>query len=194
MKIKFITIGLVFLCFSVLLTACGDRSNSEWLNSPSNPDNTASDLSFKENTEVFSFELKQSFSSRKEVLEEEERLEKAYTAYINDCYDDELVVKSKEVLFELVDKLDKELEKFPPSEAEILKEKEDKLNYEVYYYDFSLKDLYALWQADPDNQEKKQYYLDEKERLAFAQKVQQQYLNGEITIDEALEKLNVDVE
>lgn len=143
---------------------------------------------------MFSFDLKESFSSREEIFEEEERLKKAFIAYSNDCYDEQLRVKSKEMLFELGNKLDKELEKFPPSEAEILKEKEDKLSYEVYYYDFSLKDLYAVWQADPDNQEKKQYYLDEKENLAFAKKVQQQYLNGEITIDEALKKLNVEID
>lgn len=191
MKTRFIIVALAILCFSVLFAACRDENNSEWKNSLSNSQVNSSTSIPKENKEVFSFDLKESFSSREEIFEEEERLRKAFTEYINDCYDDELRAKSKELLFELGDKLDKELEKFPPSEAEILNKKEEKLDYEVNYLELSLSTLYAVWQDDPDNQEKKQYYLDEKENLAFAKKIQQQYLNGEITIDEALEKLEI---
>lgn len=194
MKLNTIIISLFVVLLSLSLTACSgnEEDNFERINSPTDPDYSGTLQNEVERTDVFSFELKESFSSRKEVLREKERLSEAYSTYKNDCYDEKLLTKAFETLSELQDKLDKELEKFPPDEAEILEEKEMKLDYEVNYLELSLSTLYAVWQDDPDNQEKKQYYLDEKENLAFAQKIKQQYSDGKISIDQALEALETE--
>ncbi len=149
-------------------------------------DNTNSD------TTQFIYDLKKTYTSRDEIKQELDRLETAYYNFIvNKNIEARNAAEKKydeceKILFEW-------LERFPPDDAEILKQKENLLNQKVF---FDKEDLFVaeknLANDSPDIAKEKLEYA--KKEYEHSCSVSKAYENGEITIEEALDKLGLTYE
>ncbi len=136
--------------------------------------------------EKFEFNLKENYSSREEVLAEDKRLTDAYYAYevgksADEYKDDFEEYKSLQKVLGI------ELLKFPPSDEEILAQKEKRLNQRVWGYE---EDIFYY----EKNENKDEQVLNNIKTLYNqAVSVRDDYNSGKITIDKALEELGITV-
>lgn len=148
-----------------------------------------SDVITNNYTNTFFYEIKNTYSSRAEVEAEMEALQKEYLKF-EVGKDSDARIKATETYTQYMKILGEWLDKYPPEDAEILAEKERLLNQYVF---FQKEDLYIaennLERNPPD--EAAENLARAKENYNKAVKVQKQYDAGEITIDMALEILNV---
>lgn len=133
----------------------------------------------------FTYTLKDSYSSRLEIIREKDNLDKSFNEYSNGK-SDEAVRKEREVVRSLQNKLTQELEKYPKGENEILLEKENALRSEIHLLGF---DFYG----DPNFEINQENERAVKKMVEFKKglEIQKQYENGTITIDEALNTLGI---
>ncbi len=131
-------------------------------------------------TETFSYEIKEKYSSRAEIEAESERLESVYLQYIVEK-NEELNEQANEIYNKRNKELYYLLKKIPCSDEDILKEKERMIEQDVFFEkDFV---IYAEKMVLDKEEQKKIYEA--------AKAVEDSYKKGEITIDEALFKLNI---
>lgn len=153
---------------------------------PSTPEQTTY---ADDNLDTFSYPIKSFYSSREEVKAEKEAITKSYYQF-EVGKDFQTKEKAKETYRNYMKIMSEWLDRYPPEEDEILAEKERLLKQKVL---FEKDDLYIAENNLADNPPEKAEELLKKARENYekAVKVQKLYDAGEITIDDALEKLNI---
>lgn len=185
-------IVVLVICVAALFFIKRERENREWeATNPSNPSNRITTVKSDTITEKFSYEVKESYTSRDEVLQEIENMLDSADRY-RDGKDDSVRSDASDAVKELYRVLYEKLSQFPKSEAETLYEKEYKLDQEVYFAGLFLSDASFNLKAQPDNAEYQQKNQECKERYDFVENTQKRYVAGEITIDEALNLCGVE--
>ncbi|HZK22229.1 MAG TPA: hypothetical protein VFC76_08155 [Oscillospiraceae bacterium] len=158
---------------------------------PSMPQNTEKYQMYSNSSATkFEYELKSSYNSREEVLREIDDLNTCYK-YFCDKKESSVVSKAKETRDGLMNILEEKIKAYPPSDEEILKSKTyvmeqriDGLAMLVYTAEFDLNNR-------PDNEEYRQIYQTRKAEYDEAKGIEDKYKNGEITVDQALERLGI---
>ena len=191
---------IIILCI-ILLTSVGSifllKSNNKKENQPTSDTSSYADFVSRtetENTmnkapEKFSYTLKSEYKSRDEVLSEIESLKVYYLDY---C-----VNKTAEEI-DFADASYKSLSKtlndwlyiFPPSDLEILTEKERMLEQSVFFKKENLTFDKNSFRKNPTS-ENYDKIKSSKDAYDNAAKVLKEYEKEKITIDETLEKLGV---
>ncbi len=137
----------------------------------------------------FQYQLKENYSSREEILIEREKLENAYYEYGNNVSREDF--EEAEVIYDQLDsQLFTLLNSYPPTENEILSEKEYMLNMHV---SMCAEDIYFLkirYSGKPTD-ELLNRISDCEKKYNYALEIQGMYKSNQITIDKALEKLGV---
>ena len=139
---------------------------------------------------VFQYQLKENYSSREEILIEKEKLENAYYEYGNNVSREDFE-KAGVIYDQLDSQLFTLLYSYPPTENEILSEKEYMLNMHV---SMCAEDIYFLkirYTSKP-TEELLSRINDCEEKYNYALEIQEMYKNNKITIDEALNKLSIE--
>ncbi len=137
----------------------------------------------------FTYVLKETYKSRNEIKQELDSLERAYYNFIvnkdteTKNAAEKKYIECEKILFEW-------LNRFSPDDEEILKEKEHLLDQKVF---FDKEDLFMVEKTfdkyPPDTAKEKLEYA--KKEYEHSCSVSEAYKNGEITIDEALEKIGI---
>lgn len=157
------------------------------------PTETTTNTDNKNNVIVendFDFQIKGTYNSRKAVLNEIDKLRDAYYNFeAGKSYEE--VESAKKLYNQYLAELNALLFVYPPSEQEILEEKEKMLNSRVelckqdyFYYKNGIDDS----KLNESEKKQKQKYFDEYQ---FVSSIQNEYIAGKITIDEALETLEI---
>lgn len=175
-----IFIGVVAL--GVLLTGCSNNNKVE------NTVSTTTELS-NNKSGIFSYPIKDFYSSREEVEAEKDAITKSYYQF-EVGKDSQTKEKAKETYRDYMKIMGEWLDKYPPEEDEIMAEKERLLEHHIFFREESLYIAENNLEGSPPEEAAKK--LDRaKENYEKAVDVQKQYKSKEITIDEALEKLNI---
>lgn len=159
----------------------------------SSPNNTLSIISSDNTTlvEEFNFTIQETYSSREEILKEKDALENAYYDYLVGRRTDDTVAEHEKYM-QLSNELHSMLYVYPPSENEILSEKERMLNEKVFFHE----DDYENYKKGIDDKdltdEEKQTRENLYKNYLKASEVKNNYNSGELTIDEALELLKIE--
>ncbi|MGN0527043.1 MAG: hypothetical protein ACI4IF_06365 [Acutalibacteraceae bacterium] len=189
-------LSLVIVTLVILLTGCSNNNNTQnAIDSTSqnvvkdNENSTIANELSDNGNEVFSYPIKDSYSSREEIEAEKDAITKSYLSF-KVGKDTDTCTKAKETYNEYMKTMQTWLDKYPPESQEIMAEKERLLNQFVF---FEEEALYVaennLEKNSPDEAAKE---LDRAEKnYQKAVDVQKQYKDGEITIDEALEILDI---
>lgn len=199
-KRDFITMFLVGILI-LLLTGCSNNSTTETSQTTNKFDeeNNNSSMTISStlklttfvdnNTEPFSYPIKDFYSSRKEIEAEKDAITKSYYQF-EVGKDSQTREKAKETYRNYMKIMSGWLDRYPPEEDEILAEKERLLKQKVF---FEKDDLYIAENNLANNSPEKAEEILKKARENYenAVEVQKLYDAGEITIDEALEKLNI---
>ncbi len=139
--------------------------------------------------EKFSYTLKSEYKSREEVLTEKENLKVYYLDYCVNKTAEEIDFADTSYK-NLLKTLNDWLYIFPPSDSEILTEKERMLEQAIFFKEEDLMFAKNSYKNNPTS-EKYEKIKRLKEIYNNAEKVLKEYKKGKITIDEALEKLEV---
>lgn len=175
-----IFIGVVAL--GVLLTGCSNNNKVE------NTVSTTTELS-NNKSGIFSYPIKDFYASREEVEAEKDAITKSYYQF-EVGKDSRTKEKAKETYRDYMKIMGEWLDKYPPEEDEIMAEKERLLEHHIFFREESLYIAENNLEGSPPEEAAKK--LDRaKENYKKAVDVQKQYEAKEITIDEALEKLNI---
>ena len=159
----------------------------------SSPNNTLSIISSDNTTlvEEFNFTIQETYSSREEILKEKDALENAYYDYLVGRRTDDTVAEHEKYM-QLSNELHSMLYVYPPSENEILSEKERMLNEKVFFHE----DDYENYKKGIDDKdltdEEKQTRENLYKNYLKASEVKNNYNSGELTIDEALDLLKIE--
>lgn len=197
-----VTVIILVCTLILLLSACSNNSDTEitqTTNKTVEENNTNSDAessfasaqttSIDNNSAVFSYPIKDFYSSREEIEAEKEALSTSYYKFEvgKDLHTRE---NAEEAYKNYMKILGEWLDKYPPSEKDILAEKERLLKQNLI---FEKDDLYVAENNLANNPpEKAEEILKKaKEDYENAKLTLEQYNNGEITIDDALEKANI---
>lgn len=149
---------------------------------------------YNDTTKPFEYKLKDSYSSRQQVLEEMYTLDQCHRRYLdytaqNDSYEFEDI--SHDTFIDLAITLQSELSKFPPSEYE---KKQNRIN-EFYAYHETSKTVYETFKAKMDGnfeyETNKKYYNMYKAEYDKEEIVRKDYEAGKITIEEALIRIGL---
>lgn len=196
-------IGVVTLI--VLLTGCSNSKNAENTVSTTNQNavkdiynsTTANSIYVKQTTnelsnnnyEVFSYPIKDFYESREEVEKEIDAIQESYLTF-KVGKDSNTCTKAKEIYAGYMKTMQTWLDMYPPESQEIIAEKERLLNQYVFFKEEAL--YIAENNLEKNSPEEAAKELDRaKENYKKAVDVQKQYEAKEITIDDALEKLNI---
>ena len=186
-----IFIGVVTL--GVLLTGCSNNNKAEntvitTIADSIHVNQTTNELS-KNKSEIFSYPIKDFYSSREEIEAEKDAIIKSYYQF-EVGKDSQTKEKAKETYRNYMKIMSEWLDRYPPEEDEIIAEKERLLNQYVFFKEEAL--YIAENNLEKNSPEEAAKELDRaKENYKKAVDVQKQYEAKEITIDEALEKLNI---
>lgn len=186
-----IFIGVVTL--GVLLTGCSNNNKAENTVSTTIADSihvnqTTNEISNNKSA-IFSYPIKDFYSSREEVEAEKDAITKSYYQF-EVGKDSRTKEKAKETYRSYMKIMGEWLDKYPPEEDEIIAEKERLLNQYVFFKEEAL--YIAENNLEKNSPEEAAKELDRaKENYKKAVDVQKQYEAKEITIDDALEKLNI---
>lgn len=159
----------------------------------SSPNNTLSIISSDNTTlvEEFNFTIQETYSSREEILKEKDALENAYYDYLVGRRTDDTVAEHEKYM-QLSNELHSMLYVYPPSENEILSEKERMLNEKVFFneddYKNYKKGIDDKDLTDKERQTRKNLY----ENYLKALEVKNNYTTSKLTIDEALDLLKIE--
>ena len=159
----------------------------------SSPNNTLSIISSDNTTlvEEFNFTIQETYSSREEILKEKDSLENAYYDYLVGRRTDDTVAEHEKYM-QLSNELHSMLYVYPPSENEILSEKERMLNEKVFFneddYKNYKKGIDDKDLTDKERQTRKNLY----ENYLKALEVKNNYTTSKLTIDEALDILEIE--
>ena len=159
----------------------------------SSPNNTLSIISSDNTTlvEEFNFTIQETYSSREEILKEKDALENAYYDYLVGRRTDDTVAEHEKYM-QLSNELHSMLYVYPPSENEILSEKERMLNEKVFFneddYKNYKKGIDDKDLTDKERQTRKNLY----ENYLKALEVKNNYTTSKLTIDEALDILEIE--
>lgn len=159
----------------------------------SSPNNTLSIISSDNTTlvEEFNFTIQETYSSREEILKEKDALENAYYDYLVGRRSDDTVAEHEKYM-QLSNELHSMLYVYPPSENEILSEKERMLNEKVFFneddYKNYKKGIDDKDLTDKERQTRKNLY----ENYLKALEVKNNYTTSKLTIDEALDILEIE--
>lgn len=159
----------------------------------STPNNTLSIISSDNTTlvEEFNFTIQEIYSSREEILKEKDALEDAYYDYLVGRRTVDTVAEHEKYM-QLSNELHSMLYVYPPSENEILSEKERMLNEKVFFHE----DDYENYKKGIDDKdltdEEKQTRENLHKNYLKASEVKNNYNSGELTIDEALDLLKIE--
>lgn len=159
----------------------------------SSPNNTLSIISSDNTTlvEEFNFTIQETYSSREEILKEKDALENAYYDYLVGRRTDDTVAEHEKYM-QLSNELHSMLYVYPPSENEILSEKERMLNEKVFFheddYENYKKGIDDKDLTDKERQTRKNLY----ENYLKALEVKNNYTTSKLTIDEALDILEIE--
>ncbi len=202
-KRNFTVTAIILVCTLILLlSACSNNSDTEitqTTNKTVEENNNNSDAeaslasaqatSADNNVEVFSYPIKDFYSSREEIEAEKEALSTSYYKF-EVGKDLQTREKAEEAYKNYMKILGEWLDKYPPDEKDILAEKERLLKQNLI---FEKDDLYVAENNLANNPpEKAEEILKKaKEDYEKAVEVQERYDAGEITIDEALEQLSI---
>lgn len=192
---KTILIFSILITLVIICTVIGiKKDKSNLTNAENHIENTTTTITTTESMTLisnFEFSLAETYSSREEILKEQDALEDYYYEYLvgrktKDTMD------VREEYFKIDAELHSMLYVYPPTEEEILAEKERMLKSEILYhadnyqnYKKGIKDEDLTFKEKNEKQKLYEEYLE-------ASKIQSNYETGEITIDEALEILNLE--
>ena len=192
-KQSLIVIFIEVATLGVLLTGCSNNNKAENTVSTTiayniHVNQTTNELS-NNKSKIFSYPIKDFYSSREEIEAEKDAITKSYYQF-EVGKDSQTKEKAKETYRSYMKIMGEWLDKYPPEEDEIIAEKERLLNQYVF---FKEEDLYiAENNLEKNSPEEAAKELDRaKENYKKAVDVQKQYEAKEITIDDALEKLNI---
>lgn len=197
-----VTVIILVCTLILLLSACSNNSDTEitqTTNKTVEENNTNSDAesssasaqatSIDNNSAVFSYPIKDFYSSREEIEAEKEALSTSYYKFEvgKDLHTRE---NAEEAYKNYMKILGEWLDKYPPSEKDILSEKERMLNQNLTFAKDDLSYAKRSYEKNPtpENKEKVERFEKNYENAKFTL---EQYNNGEITIDDALEKENI---
>lgn len=159
----------------------------------STPNNTLSIISSDNTTlvEEFNFTIQEIYSSREEILKEKDALEDAYYDYLVGRRTVDTVAEHEKYM-QLSNELHSMLYVYPPSENEILSEKERMLNEKVFFHE----DDYENYKKGIDDKdltdEEKQTRENLYKNYLKALEVKNNYTTSKLTIDEALDILEIE--
>lgn len=159
----------------------------------STPNNTLSIISSDNTTlvEEFNFTIQETYSSREEILKEKDALEDAYYDYLVGRRTVDTVAEHEKYI-QLSNELHSMLYVYPPSENDILFEKERMLNENIFFHE----DDYYNYKKGIDDKDLTDEERQTREKLhenyLKALEVKNNYNSGELTIDEALDILKIE--
>lgn len=183
---------LIVILTTFIITISKNTAKSTYI-IDSSPNNTLSIISSDNTTlvEEFNFTIQETYSSREEILKEKDALENAYYDYLVGRRTDDTVAEHEKYM-QLSNELHSMLYVYPPSENEILSEKERMLNEKVFFneddYKNYKKGIDDKDLTDKERQTRKNLY----ENYLKALEVKNNYTTSKLTIDEALDILEIE--
>ena len=139
-------------------------------------------------TQSFTYKLKNNYSSRDEILAEKNALETAYLLYC--AARDSVAADETMIVFRgYIDILDKELEKYPASAAEVERQKAHELDQLVEIARLNLQSAQQERQAFPNDAQYQVKFDRRKQSYDDALAIQKEYQEGLISIQKATDRV-----
>ncbi len=139
----------------------------------------------------FKYDLKKTYASREELLQERTNLSACYKVFI-DNKDNHTVTQATDLYNKLMGIIKEKPKAFPPSNEEVFQEKKKLYDDEMFYRKQFLLEASMKLEADSGNPDRVQQYQDRKNAYEDAQKIGAKYDGKEISIDEALKQLGIE--
>jgi len=136
----------------------------------------------------FTYNLKNDYSSRSEILEEKNALEIAYLSYCG-AHDSTAADEAAIVFRSCVDVLDKKLEKYPASAAEMESQKVNEFDQLLEIVRLNLQSAQSERQAFPNDAQYQVKFDRRKQSYEDALEIQKEYQEGLISIQKAIDRV-----
>ncbi|OQA50051.1 MAG: hypothetical protein BWY46_00222 [Firmicutes bacterium ADurb.Bin300] len=181
----------VFFAIALNFNKNKDQNNS--LTNSSNSSTKATAHFINSETAPFQYNLKATYISRAELLNEKENLGKSFEEFVAINENNENArVAARKTLEELDSIINEKLKEYPPSDEEVLEAKEQLIKEKIVFREDFYRDLSDYLKTSPDNTSYIQNYEKYKADYEEAKKIEDKYKSGELTIDQALSQLGIE--
>ena len=183
----------VFFAIALNFNKNKNKDQNNGLTNSSNSSTKATAHFTNSETAPFQYNLKATYSSRAELLNEKENLGKSFEEFVAINENNENArAAARKTLEELDGIINEKLKKYPPSDEEVLEAKEQLMKEKIVFKEDFYRDSSDYLKTSPDNTSYIQNYEIYKADYEEAKKIEYKYKSGDLTIDQALSQLGIE--